>query len=214
MLIQLLLGAVSAVIFFIIAELFGRSKHVGRWWTFFLLWGGMIIPGVIALLLSPNANRKPFKGNVLLEMSGVVLAVFGTIGVIIVFAQWKNIDLIFINVAAQCLIVGLYLAALGKGNVINTNPRFYFQSNNKIKFRLFENSNEKFKVYEHHYFIREKDQTSIPLSFSELSKMKLNENTPVWRKGLENWVLAKDLAELEPIIICNPPDYINVNETD
>ena len=63
MLFTLILGLVSAVIFFIIAELFGRSKHIGRWWTFFLMWGGMIIPGVIALLLNFGSGFSCFRFN-------------------------------------------------------------------------------------------------------------------------------------------------------
>ena len=98
MLFTLILGLVTAVIFFIIAELFGRSKHIGRWWTFFLMWGGMIIPGVIALLLSPNAKKKPFKGNLIIEMLGVVLVVLGLITFPMVLVQWNFINHIIIMI--------------------------------------------------------------------------------------------------------------------
>ena len=209
MLLIFLLGLVTAVIFFIIAELYGRSKHIGRWWTFFLLWGGMIIPGVIALLLSPNAKKKPFKENVYIEMLGVILVVVGLITFFLVLGQWNNIDHVIINVPVQFIIVGLYLISLGKGNVINKNPRFYFDSTIFGNIKLFEQSNHKFKVSKYHYYIRENNITSKPLTFSELSQKGLNENTPVWRKDLENWVLAKDLAELESIIIYNPPVYVD-----
>jgi hypothetical protein len=209
MLITFLLGLVSAVIFFIVAEIFGRSKHIGRWWTFFLLWGGIIIPGVIALFLSPNAKKEPFKGNVYVEMIGVILVVLGLMTFAMVIMQWSNIDYMVINVPIQFIIVGLYLISLGKGNVINKNPRFYFHSAYNGNIRFSEKSNEKFEVSKYHYYIRENSQTSKPLTYKELNLIKLNENTPIWRKGLENWVLAKDLAELESIIIYNPPEYFD-----
>ena len=212
MLFTLILGLVTAVIFFIIAELFGRSKHIGRWWTFFLIWGGIIIPGVIALLLSPNAKKKPFKGNLIIEMLGVVLVVVGLITFPMVLVQWNFINHIIINIPVQFIIVGLYLISLGKGNVNNKNPRFYFDSTICGNIKLFEKSNNKFKVSKYHYYVRENHVTSKPLTFSELSHKGLNENTPVWRKGLENWVLANELPELESVIIYEPPVYLDSSQ--
>jgi hypothetical protein len=209
MILTLLLGALFALVFFVIAELFGRSRHIGRWWTFFLLWGGMIIPGVIALLLSPSARKEPFKGNSLLEMLGIVLSVVGIITLGMTLASWNEIDHIFVNIPIQILVVGFYLITLGKGNVINNNPKFY---NEIIASSGFFGAGKKLSISSSSnlYYLSREGNKEGPFSYEQLSVKRLFEDDFVWRMGFENWMLAKDIPELASIVVFHPPPLPNV----
>ena len=55
----MVLGTIlPTVVYYLIAEFLERSKHIGRWWTFFRLIAGFF-PGIISLIFSPSAKRKP-----------------------------------------------------------------------------------------------------------------------------------------------------------
>lgn len=54
----------------LIGEFFGRAKHIGRWWTLFLIWSAPIpIIGILALIFSPNAEKDSTKTNKILFYS-------------------------------------------------------------------------------------------------------------------------------------------------
>ena len=68
---------------------------------------------------------------------------------------------------------------------------------------------------EYIYYIQENNKTSNPLTFEELKAKKIDENTFVWRKGLKDWVKARELNELENYILFSPPPIPqNIEEFD
>jgi hypothetical protein len=201
----LIFGAISALVFLVIAELFGRARHIGRWWTFFLLWGGMIIPGVIAWLLSPSAKKEPFKGNKSLELIGTLLWVGGIITLAITIQFWNEIDHILINIPIQLFVVGIYLDSLGKGKIINKKPKFYNGNFTLINSDFFKRSKISSQINHTFYYIIKDGSKNGPYTYDELAKQYIFENDYVWRKGMENWIKAKDLPELSSIIVYNPP---------
>lgn len=205
----IIFGLISAVIFFAIAELFGRAKHIGRWWTFFLLFGTFILPGLIALMLSPSAMLSPTKKNIVLETIGwVVIALIGFPGLI--FLVTASYPIFTFNLALSGFLIGSYLIQLGQGNLINKNPKIYIKSNhsniindyNKTRSVI---SDKTINSNNFTYFLIEGDKQSPPYSFDQLKKKGIGEDELVWRKGFKNWVKANEVNELESIIIHTPP---------
>jgi hypothetical protein len=110
----------SVVICFIIAEVFGRSRHIGRWWSFFLLLCGFI-PGIIALINSPSAKNNPTQGGKSHYIWAYVFLVFGVLNAIILITskgQTGYLSFIFFTLS-------FYLFELKKGLIINKTPRYY-----------------------------------------------------------------------------------------
>jgi hypothetical protein len=110
------------IILFLVAELFGRGKHIGRWWTFALLACTPVLPGIIALLSSPNANANPTKANKTTKAIGWLLFIFGILGIVpAIFAgpMGFSFPLMF-------CVSGAYLIHLGKGKIFNKSPKSYF----------------------------------------------------------------------------------------
>jgi hypothetical protein len=108
---------------YVVAELFGRGKHIGRWWTFALLTCTPVIPGIIALLFSPKASSNPTKANKTTKSIGWFMIVIGITGVIpAIFAG--PIGFAF---SLSFGVSGAYLIQLGKGNVFNKDPKSYFK---------------------------------------------------------------------------------------
>lgn len=194
---------IFGLLFFAIAEFIGRSKHIGRWWTFFLMFA--FFPGIIALIFSPNARKKPTKGNTIHTIFGVLFLILG------VFSFFGKIDRyqlsdFFANIGV--IATGFYLINFAKGKILNKNPKFFF---NYLK-SDFPNQVEKEQislkdnnVHNHLYFIIENDVQTGPFSLVQLIDKRVNEETLVWRKGLENWKKALEVKEIENIILYNPP---------
>jgi len=119
-----------AILFFAIAELFGRSKHIGRGWTFFLLMGGFI-PGIIALILSPSAKKDHTGGSIYHIITGwISILLFGVVGLVPSIAMLVNGFMVngTIGIPLSFIIIGFYLIELGNGRIINRNPKLYFSS--------------------------------------------------------------------------------------
>ena len=114
------------VIYYVIAEFLGRSKHIGRWWTFFLLLAGFF-PGVIAVILSPSAKKKPTAGGGSYKFWGIVCVILGIIGLISFVGSEGTVGYTF----AALILSGIYLLQLSSGRVINNNPKFYLDSTSK-----------------------------------------------------------------------------------
>jgi len=109
------------IVFLLLSEFLGRAKHIGRWWTFFLLLAGFI-PGLIAVISSPSARKNPTKGGKGHAIWAWVCLVFGILNTISFFhSNGKAGQFFFLF-----LILSFYLFALSKGDVINRNPKFYF----------------------------------------------------------------------------------------
>ena len=196
---------IICIFFLIISEIFGRAKHIGRWWTFFLLIGGFL-PGLVALLFSPSAKKEPTKGGNKYKIWGIIILILGILNMIPFFVTSGKQGYTFVAL----IILGFYLIQLSKGEIINKNPKYYFDklnssfppqtetadiSQNKLKSDLENNL----------YFIIENNTQSGPLSLEQLIDKRINEDTLVWRKGFENWQKASETKEIENIISYTPP---------
>ena len=205
---QILLILVILALFFAIAELFGRSKHIGRWWTFALLTCTPVLPGIIALILSPSAKSSATSTNVLTYNIGRVLLIIGIVGIVPAFFAGP---FGFVFPLILC-VLGAYLFQLGKGNIVNIHPKYYFNFQNKnLKFRenTFNLRGVKLEIFNNNtsgfYYLLENEQQSEPYTFEELKAKKIKEDELVWRKGLDSWVMARNLSELRHIIVYYAP---------
>lgn|GEM_PF-2980726 len=58
------------------------------------------------------------------------------------------------------------------------------------------------------YFIHQEGQSLGPFSIGELRQRKITPNTPVWSEGMDSWVSAKEVAELQFLFRSTPPPLI------
>ena len=193
-----------------VAEFFGRSKHIGKWWAFSLL-ATSLIGGIIAIAVSPSAKNDPTKPKPSFKTWGWVCIVFGALNI-----------LVLNPLAIGFFLLGVYLFELSKGNIVNSDPKYYFDQISKPVAKSSYNSvksapnkpifNRKSNPAPldstQKYFIIENDKQSQPFSIEELKSKEIKEDTFVWRKGLEDWVKAKDLPEIEDIIFYQPPPFV------
>lgn len=112
----------SIILCFIIAELVGRSKHIGRWWSFFLLLAG-VIPGVIALISSPSAKTQYTSNKNGHKIGSIIVLIIAIIQFVFFIVSNGKIGHVFIFL----LLLSAYLFNLYKGNIYNKHPRFYYQ---------------------------------------------------------------------------------------
>lgn len=192
---------VFLILFGSIAEFVGRSKHIGRWWSFFLLMG--IIPGIIALLFSPSAKKEPTKGSPV----HLGFAYFFLIcSVVSLFSIVKEFNLAFLMSFGGLLSGSLYLFQLSKGNIVNSNPKYYLEEffSGKTGTSI-SSKNKNANHLNYYYHIIENDVQSDSLTFDQLRDKKINENTLVWRQGMLEWSEAKNIHEIQGIIYYAPP---------
>lgn len=192
---------ISLLIFYSIAEFFGRSKHIGKWWTFGLLSTNLIF-GIIALIVSPSAKSESTRGNQNHKVFGYISIVLGVI------------NLFLLNpVSLGLIVLGFYLIELSKGKIKNKNPKFYLDNNSDITESIRQKTNNEQKKENNsfedtiYYYIIENNIQSEPLTLKELINKKINKDTYVWKKGLEDWVKASEIIELENIVIDEPPPF-------
>lgn len=219
----LIVGAYG-LICFLIGEFFGRAKHIGRWWTMFLFWSSPIpIIGMMALIFSPKADKE-VKKNKVLFWAGVILcglAIVPLINIIMTHASGKTGSRIAFRLGwaytyfTMFVLHGIYFIRLGLGRIRNKNPKNYFKRFKKTSFRKTKKSKRKNNyqpVEDYFYFIQENEKELGPLTYSELRERKIDEKTWVWRKGLDKWITANELEELEPITVLHPPVFESENE--
>lgn len=219
----ILLFLIIALLFFAIAECFGRAKHIGRWWTFLLLTCTPILPGIIALILSPSANKQPTQPNKIVKVIGMILLVLALAALpsFLHHLQFLGSDNHSLKLRARFSIVpflwfsalGIYLYKLGQGQVVNKQAKFYFKFQlepklgssivkafNQLKPNPYSSpSNNAF------YFLVEDGKQSEPYTFDQLRDKRIKEDDLVWRNGLDNWVKAGELKELSSNIFKLPP---------
>jgi hypothetical protein len=116
-----LIITITFVVFicYLIAEFFGRAKHIGFGWSFALLISGLI-PGIISIICSPSAKDNPTKINnkfVIFEW------------IFLVFAIFSSIKLLPITI--PFFVLAAYFDKLSKGQVINNKPKYYFNKPSK-----------------------------------------------------------------------------------
>src|SRR5690606_27476926 len=189
------------LVFYGIAEIFGRSKHIGRGWSFALLATSLIF-GIIAIILSPSAKKEPTNGNQNHKIFGWISIGLGVLNIIALNP-----------LAVGFIVLGIYLIQLSKSEIQNNNPKFYFETNqnetNNIKQKLTNNLNlqKQNSAVDYAYYIIENGEQSEPLNLNELKKRKITEDTYVWRSGLSDWTKASELVELKNILIYSPPPF-------
>lgn len=199
------------IISFVIAEFFGRAKHIGFWWSFFLSFS--IIPGILAVILSPNANKEHTKGGYdhwtyFIIFLLVFLFHLGSLA----DTGLSRMDLADFVIPFNELIIVLYLYNLARGNVFNENPKFYFGSSNDNKAISVRVKPTAKKNNKHLYFIEKNNEQIGPLTYEQLKLENINKETEVWRKGLINWVTAKELDDLSDLfIVVQQVDNTNSN---
>lgn len=121
----------AAVIFAAISEFFGRSKHIGRLWTFLLTFCGFPIIGFLALVFSPNASKevRPIK---YLSWIGTVIILFVGIPAALQVKTWEFNTFTFeYRLISTSVLTGIYLVLLGMGKVKNSSPKYYFKFQKK-----------------------------------------------------------------------------------
>ncbi len=221
---EFLIFLVFGFLFSLVGEYVGRSKHIGKGWTTVLLLCG-IVPGIIALLASPKATSAPTTGKGY-NIFGWILVVFGIGGIVLTFIDHSNYQnysgyssnyntqqfglRLIINIGT--ILVGVYLIKLGKGQIVNKNPKYYFQNSkwsstmsNSINHSKVFTAKSASNIENHLYFIAENNEKVGPFSYDELAQKRISENTLVWRNGLDNWIPANQLNEISAVVVYNPP---------
>ena len=200
-------------LFFCIAELFGRSKHIGRYWSWALLWGCFVLPGILAIVVSPSARKKPTEPNntkILFGFLSILFALFFLAATVKGYSeldQWSTVgEKMLLRMQTSQLIcfciLGAYLIYLGKGKVINSEPKYYFGGVKMKTPRILNISHENTDV---RYFIVVNGEQSNPLSLELLRKKWIQPDTLVWRHGYDNWKPASEVKELEGFLDYPPP---------
>ncbi|MVO11043.1 hypothetical protein GOQ30_17860 [Flavobacterium sp. TP390] len=110
------------------AEFVGRSKHIGRGYSFFMMLG--LIPGIIGLIFSPSAKKEPTKANSLYSVFGAFLILAGLYGF---YQGIDNFSFINFFVLLSYFSSAFYCFELSKGNVLNKEPKYYFEGTNERK---------------------------------------------------------------------------------
>ena len=171
---------IFGILFFAVAEFIGRSKHIDRWWTFFLMFA--FIPGIIALIFSPSAKVKPTKGSSVHTILGIIFLILGVFSFFGKIEDYQITDF-FVNVGE--IATGFYLIYFAKGKIVNQNPKFYFQNQQTKQHINFQNSTSTMKNNFLYFIVENGKQSENPLTFEELKEKRISEHTFIWRNGLE-----------------------------
>jgi len=201
---------------FILAELLGRSKHIGRWWMFFLLSSTFIIGGLVAWVFSPNAKKEPQKPNKILSIIGVIILILGTLSLVSVLIT-LNTAFYVLSAPLSLIATGSYIMALGNGRIRNNNPKFYFswlQLNTSGLLSSFEDALKNKKDEITYYFVKEGENQKGPFTFQELVNARITEETLVWRRGMEKFSRAGDIDELKGAIVYLPPTIDQIEHVE
>jgi len=201
---------------FILAELLGRSKHIGRWWMFFLLSSTFIIGGLVAWVFSPNAKKEPQKPNKILSIIGVIILILGTLGLVSVLIT-LNTAFYVLSAPLSFIATGSYIMALGNGRIRNNNPKFYFswlQLNTSGLLSSFEDALKNKKDEISYYFVKEGENQKGPFTFQELVNARITEETLLWRRGMDKFSRAGDIDELKGAVVYLPPTIDQIEHVE
>lgn len=122
-----------------ITEYWGRTKHIGRFWSILLLLGNLIV-GLIAIAVSPSTDKPVTKGNNGHIAFGIISLIVSAIMVIIgitfmVDGQGYNREKFeagrgYFFMGIGLIFLGIYLIQLFYGKIENKNPRISRTNNN------------------------------------------------------------------------------------
>jgi chromatin remodeling complex protein RSC6 len=205
-----------------IGEYFGRSKHIGKWWTVGLMTCG-IIPGIIALIFSPKATKEPTKGRVYVNIGWVFVLLIGILGILFTFSnlffymekynnnipnyltQTIGIQFIF---GIWSVIIGVYLIKLGNGEIVNDNPNRTTNANKpsvEKTIKIITSENQIVSTKNPKFYILRHNQPLGPYTIAELESIQIKEDELVCLNGSQDWIKAGFISALDHIIIYNPP---------
>ena len=185
---------------------------------FFLLSSTFIIGGLVAWVFSPNAKKEPQKPNKILSITGVIILILGSLGLVSVLIT-LNTAFYILSAPLSLIATGSYLMALGNGRIRNNNPKFYFswlQLNTSGLLSSFEDALKNKKDEITYYFVKEGENQKGPFTFQELVNARITEETLVWRRGMEKFSRAGGIDELKGAVVYLPPtinqiEHINGN---
>lgn len=127
-------ATIIIIISLLSAELIGRTKHIGRGYSFFMMLG--LLPGIIGLVFSPSAKKNPTKPNNIYILLGIFLTLASIFGF---FIDTDDISFVQIFASLSLLVSGIYTFELSKGRIINNHPKFYFDNLQEDKIELATN---------------------------------------------------------------------------
>lgn len=108
---------VTILLSWAVAEFFGRAKHIGFGWTFALTATTAFVGGIIALIASPSADKPAPPRRKGQAIAAWIFFIFGGLGLFTL----NPLSLGF-------LVLGAYIWGLSKGEIKNSNPKFYFRN--------------------------------------------------------------------------------------
>lgn len=135
---ELIPSIILIIIALFCAEFIGRSKHIGFWFTFFMMLG--IVPGIIALILSPSAKKPPTKANKNYIVFTIIFAIFSFFQLYRIQGEY-NVPIVTYMVMLSFFATTFYFWDLQIGLIINKSPKYYFENNDEIE-NTVEISNE------------------------------------------------------------------------
>ncbi len=195
------------ILLVMIAEFIGRRKHIGFWWSLILMLFGLI-PGLLAIAISPSAKKHPTENKFIQYFGLVLIIIIGAPGLIVTLVQgFSTMFLIYrAGFSLGFLVLGTYLYLLGQGKIQNDNPKYYY---NRITFK--GNSKQfnkpipsESKLY--HVLINEDIGETKVFNFMELQNCNIiSKDTLIWYKGLSSWIKAEEIVELRDLIFNKPP---------
>lgn len=206
---------IAIIFFFFIAEFFGRSRHIGRWWSFALLLCGFI-PGLIAILSSPSANKKPTSGGNSYKIGGYVCLFFSGLNLLALISTSGKLGQLF----PVFLVSGIYLLLLSKGLIINNEPKYYLniltKKNDSTLANNYKNNDElsieSLKQLKNKGILTDEEYRLKKQQIKKNSKNKALLNSPEYKqlKNLyENNILTK--IEFEDKIELLKSDFNSIN---
>lgn len=199
---------VFILLILIIAEIFGRGKHIGFWWSLILmLFGG--VPGWVAIMVSPSVKEIHTQRNTIRKYLGmVVIILLGLPGIIASLSQGIGTTFLIYRAgfSVGLCVYGFYLYKLGLGEIHNNRPKSYFKYSPSSLNMLNFNSPISVEDRMYHVVVEKHLQKSEVFNYDELRKSNiLNGDTLVWYNGLSEWVRADEVLELRKLILYSPP---------
>lgn len=181
---SLIPAIVLVIIALLCAEFIGRSKHIGRKYTFFMMLG--IIPGIVAISSSPSAKNQPTKGSGIHVFFAIILGIgcFSTF-----YSNIDNLNIIISFVGLSLGSSSLYLLELSKGQIINYSPKFYFDKKSEFKSINIDKPNNTIENLTH---LKEKGILTTEEYNSKIEKVKAE----ITEQDLKNSTEYKQLNSL------------------
>jgi hypothetical protein len=210
--------AVGIIISYLVAEFIGRQKHIGGWWSFFVVLSSLpllFIPGLITTLASPSAKRKATDYAVWRIVLGVVVLILA----IYLFAIYSTgyahpkVKQTWLSWGICAMVIGAYLVTLGLGKVKNIRPKFRENLLGNWLSSKVEQAKKSVTLPEIKtrgkgdalYYIVEEGKPVGPLTLQQIKDKQPKAGTLACRNGESSWRKIEELNELVSYILYAPP---------